>query len=102
MKGHNGDIMADKKGLTVIESVLILATVSVVLFVGFAIYQASQDVVQIDDPINPEDEAEEVSHDIPEAPEIETIEDMESAIEMMEDIDLEEEKSSMEELEDEI
>ncbi len=103
MKGSNKDIMANDKGLTVIESVLILATISVVLFVGFAIFQASQDVVQIDDPINPEDYTEENSmQDIPEMTELDTVEDMESAIEMIEDIDLDSEERSIDELEDEI
>lgn len=101
MKMNKDEVMTDKSGLTIIETVLILATAAVIVFVGFAIFQASQDVVQIEDPMHPEDTQRESDAEdgIPQDPEIETADDMESAIEELEDIDFDKEESGADELE---
>lgn len=82
-------------GLTVVETVLIIATLAVIGFVGFAIYQASQGAVEIDDPlINQQEPPEDPTDDIPDDPDVEEPADLEEAIEDIEDIDIEAEDIS--------
>ena len=96
MKTNKNHDMLQREGLTVIELVLTLATVAVVAFVGFAIYQASQDVVQIEDPISPESQTQESdpTEGIPEQTTIEDPDDLDEAIEELERIDFQEEQET--------
>lgn len=88
--------MAASKGLTVIETVLVVATVAVIAFVGFAIYQASQDMVEIEDPVaennGPEADREDMSGDST----IDDERDLEEARDSLDNIDFQEELDSSE------
>lgn len=91
----------DNSGFTLIEKILIVATVAVIGFVGFAIYQASQNMVEFEDPEPAIQNGSQDTEDIPEAPGIEDEEDLEEAKETLEDVDFEEEENANEELESE-
>lgn len=88
-------------GFTLIEKILIVATVAVIGFVGFAIYQASQNMVEFEDPEPAIQNDSDDMKGIPEAPGIESEEDLEKAKQSLEDVDFEEEEKANEELESE-
>lgn len=84
------------KGITVIESVLIVATVAVIAFVGFAIYQASQDLVEIEDPVAENNEQRSEHGDVSGTSSIENKEDLEKARNSLDNIDFKKELDSSE------
>lgn len=88
--------MHDRHGITAVESVLIAATIAVIIFVGFAIYQASQDMVEIEDPVAEEtgQTSGEEQGETPDAPVIEDEEDLDQARDSLNDIDFEQQLDS--------
>ncbi len=88
--------MLHEKGITVIESVLIVATVAVIAFVGFAIYQASQDMVEIEDPVAENSEQSSKREDVSGTSSIENEEDLEKARNSLDNIDFKKELDSSE------
>lgn len=88
--------MLHDKGITVIESVLIVATVAVIAFVGFAIYQASQDMVEIEDPVAESNEQRSERENVSGTSSIENEKDLEKARNSLNNIDFKEELDSSE------
>lgn len=88
--------MHDRHGITAVESVLIAATIAVIIFVGFAIYQASQDMVEIEDPVAEENgqTSDEEQQEPPVAPVIEDEEDLDRAQNSLNEIDFEQQLDS--------
>lgn len=87
--------MHDRHGITAVESVLIAATIAVIVFVGFAIYQASQDMVEIEDPVAEESgQTSEEQQEPPVAPVIEDEEDLDRAQNSLNEIDFEQQLDS--------
>lgn len=88
--------MGREKGITAIESVLIVATVAVIAFVGFAIYQASQGMVEIEDPVAESNKRNSGEEDVSGTLSIENEKDLEKARNSLDNINFKEELDSSE------
>lgn len=80
------------KGLSVIEIVLIVATILVIAFVGFALYRANNNMVEMQDsaPSN----QESVQEDETDSSDIESKEDLGEAEDSLNDINFDEQLDS--------
>lgn len=80
------------KGLSIIEIVLIIATVLVIAFVGFALYRANTNMVEMQDSTRSNQES--MREDESEVPDIESEEDLREAEDSLNDIDFDEQLDS--------
>lgn len=90
-----------QSGLTLVESILIVATIAVIAFVGFALYRADKDVVQTEAPDTSDMTSPREAGVVPEAPEIESADDLDAAEETLQGIDFDEHFQDESELESE-
>lgn len=90
-----------QSGLTLIESILIVATIAVIAFVGFALYQADKEAVQTEAPDTSDMTSPREAGVIPETPDIESTEDLDAAEETLQGIDFDEHFEDESELESE-
>lgn len=98
-KTNNGKL----KRLSWVEIFLIVATLFVLGFVGYAVYQAATDVEEMpqeEQTQSAEESSPDEGTDVLQAPNIESSEDLDAALEVMDEADLESANESLNELED--